>query len=161
MEFAPQTVGPIVGSDGRGYLLVRRRIRLGKGICNEFNGANYIPARTQDVGVDLIALSPTNAPVVQSLYALQCTSAELQRTSCDLPPILYQLLPDGIGGLLASWWRALQQGFNSYSGQSYVTRIDAAGARVDTPVTPDFWIDLIGQAGTAYVRSSGGYRAST
>ncbi|MDO8677529.1 MAG: hypothetical protein Q7R30_03065 [Acidobacteriota bacterium] len=156
-EFAPQTVGPIVGSDGRGYMLVRRRIRLGKGSCNEFNGANYVPARTQDIGVDLIALSPTNAPVTQSLYALQCTSAELQRTSCDVPPSVSQLLPDGTGGLLASWRRTLRQ-VNSYSGQSYVTRIDAAGARVDTPVTQAFWIDLIGQAGTAYVRSPGGYR---
>ena len=155
-EYAPQTVGPIVGSDGRGYLLVRRRIKLGKGSCNEFNGTNYVPARTQDIGVDLIALSSTNSPVIQSVYALQCTSAELQRTSCDVPPIMYQLLPDGIGGLLASWWRALRQG-NGYSGQSYITRIDAAGARVDTPT--GVWIDMIGQAGTAYVRSSGGYRA--
>ncbi len=68
VEFAPQTVGPIAGSDGRGYLLVLRRIRLGKGGCNEFNGANYVPARTQNIGVDLIALSRTNSPVVQSLY---------------------------------------------------------------------------------------------
>ena len=156
-EYAPQTVGPIVGSDGRGYLLVRRRIKLGKGICNEFNGANYVPARTQDVGVELIALSPRNAAEVQSLYTLQCVSVELQRTSCDVPPLISQLLPDGIGGVLASWWRALRLA-NRYSGQSYMTRIDAAGAGVDTPVPSSFWIDLIGQAGTAYVRAPGEYR---
>lgn len=159
-EMSPETVGPIVGSDGRGYLLVRRRVRLASGDCSEFNGSNYVPARRQDVGIDLIALSASGDPMFHSLYALACTSEEYQATLCDLPPDLYQLLPDGVGGLLASWRRPLHQvAPRVFFAQNYFTSIDAEGTRVDTPVTPDFGIDLIGQAGTAYVHSGGGTSA--
>jgi len=160
VEQAPETAGPIVGSDGQGYLLVRRRIRLATGVCNEFNGAYYTPARKQDVGIDLIALSPTNAPTVHRVYALECSSAEFEPTLCDVPPDISQLLPDGVGGMLTTWRRPVRLLTpRGYLAQHYVTRIDASGAQVDSPVTPEFRIALIGQAGTAYAYSYAGTSA--
>ena len=153
-EVPPDTVGPIVGSDGRGYLLVRRRTTLASGSCIlEFNPLNVYP-RTQDVGVDLLALSATEPLAVNRLYDLQCNSGELESALCDVAPDVYQLLPDGVGGLLASWRRPLHETSpHEYFVQNYLTRLDADGGRVDTPVDRNFGIDMIGQAGTAYVRT--------
>lgn len=158
-EMPPETAGPIVGSDGRGYLLVRRSITRAFGSCIAYNPLRFYPRR-QEVGVDLIALSATNFPMVSALYSRQCNPAELETTLCDQSPDIYQLLPDGVGGLLASWRRPLHETEPSvFFTQSYVTRIDAGGGTSDTPVEPNFWIDLIGQAGTAYVHSNEGTSA--
>jgi hypothetical protein len=98
--------------------------------------------------------------MVHSLYALKCRSVELQSALCDPTPDIYQLLPDGVGGLLASWRRPLHETSPYvFFAQSYLTRIDAGGGRFDRPVDRNFWIDLIGQAGTAYVHSDDGTTA--
>ena len=64
-ESAPETVGPIVGSDGRGYLLIRRRLKHMVDSCFE---QTAWPQRTIDHGVDLMILSPDAAPVVQPIH---------------------------------------------------------------------------------------------
>ena len=159
IEKAPQTVGPIVGSDGRGYLLVRRRVRLAHDSCYVPNEV-YKIARTEDIGIDLVAVSPSSASTVESVYARQCASGGYQQSHCDYPPDATQLLPDGLDGMLATWQRATTiEDSVVLPGQKYVSRIDALGAKLDNPVAADFGIDLIGEGGTAYVHSATGRSA--
>ena len=94
------------------------------------------------------------------LYARRCNAIDTQPAICDQAPDIYQLLPDGVGGLLVSWRHPLPATEpDVFLAQSYVTRIDAGGTRFDWTVEPNFGIDLIGQAGTAYVHSSVGTSA--
>ena len=119
LESAPAAVGPIVGSDGRGYLLIRRRLKHMVDSCIE---QTAWPQRTIDHGVDLMILSPAAPPVVQPIFAEACDVPRLAQAACDTPPSLTQVVPDGIGGVLAVWGQQ----------QTVVTRRDEAGALSDT-----------------------------
>jgi hypothetical protein len=151
-ENEPSTVGPIVGGDGRGYVLVRRVIKHKFDSCLEQHARH---PRTIDIGVDLLVLSPGAAPVVQQVFADACELPAFGSGSCDVAPELTQLLPDGIGGILANWDR-----FGGYSPnglvtvQRVITRRTDTGMLADMQVARGTWIDTVGQAGTAYVFSA-------
>ena len=146
VEGAPATVGPIVGSDGRGYLLIRRRLKHMLDSCIE---QTAWPQRTIDNGVDLIILSPDAPPVVEPIFSEACNVPRLAQAACDTPAFLTQVVPDGIGGVLAIWGQQ----------QTVVTRRDEAGGLVDTPMEMTASIHSVGQNGIVYVPLDEGYGA--
>lgn len=156
-EMAPATVGPVVGSDGRGYLLVRRLFRHKFDTCLEQHARHR---RTIDNGIDLVMLSPDDAPVVQPVFAAACDVPVFEVSACDVRPELRQLMPDGIGGMLASWDRF--ETFLSNGAalvQRVVTRLDDNGNRVDSPVDNTTSLNIVGQAGVAYAYAAGAWSA--
>ena len=78
---------------------------------------------------------------------------------CDVPPVPVQLVPDGIGGVLAVWESPKNIVNGRFTQQLLVTRRNEEGALFETPVPAQTRIDTIGQAGIAYVGSSGSYSA--
>ena len=155
-ETAPETIGPIVSNDGRGYLLVRRHLTHKFDTCLEQTGR---PQRTIELGVDLIILAPDQEPVVQPIYSNSCDVPIFAPSLCDAPPFLHQLVPDGVGGVLAVWEPIGSIANGVLTLQTFVTRRSEDGSLVETPVEKRTTIDTVGQAGIAYVASSGGYSA--
>ncbi len=154
-ETAPKTLGPVVGSDGRGYLLVRRHVTHKFDTCRE----PARPRRTIDLGVDLVILAPNQEPVVQPIYSNHCDVPVFVRSICDVPPFLHQLVPDGIGGVLAVWELVASIVNGVATLQTFVTRRNEEGSLDDTPVAQRTTITTVGQAGLAYVAASGAYSA--
>ena len=156
-EAAPATMGPVVGSDGRGYLLVRRLFKHKFDTCLEQQARHR---RTISHGIDLVILSADAAPVVRPIFEDACDVPAFQASPCDVRPDPKQLVPDGIGGILASWDR-----FGTFVSnttallQRVVSRLDEHGTLVATEVANTTWIDTIGQAGISYVFASGAWSA--
>lgn len=154
-ENAARTIGPMVGSDGRGYVLVRRVFRERFDECK----APPMPRRIIDHGLDLVILSPDQPPVVQPVFAMMCQAERLIRSACDITPSIHQMLPDGVGGMLIKWDR-----FGSFTSggatvQTSLTRRDEAGTLIERPIDRTTYLYLSGQAGTAYAYSSAGLSA--
>jgi alpha-tubulin suppressor-like RCC1 family protein len=152
-EFAPETLGPVVGSDGRGYLLVRRHAVWKRGGCIEPFMTRA--ARTIDMGLDLVILSPNAAPVVVDLFSSRCDGAEAALVLCDKAIELHQLMPDGIGGTFSTWTRGGSIVGNVMLMQTQLSRVDPQGSATARPVSPGFWLELIGQAGTTIAFDGG------
>ena len=98
-QTTPKTIGPVVSSDGRGYMLVRRHVKHSFAMCDE----PIRPRRIIEVGLDLVIFAPDQEPVVQPIYSALCDVPEFHQSACDVPPLPIQLVPDGIGGVLALW----------------------------------------------------------
>lgn len=147
-EAAPTTVGPVVGADGRGYVIVRRYAIQKRADCLEPRGRRA--ERTISMGVDLVILSPAAAPEVINLHSTSCEAAMGTTMPCDLPIRLYQLMPDGIGGTLATWERGTHMVGPAVFVQKSISRVGADSAVSERPVGPQFWLELVGQAGIAY-----------
>jgi hypothetical protein len=154
------THGPIVGNDGRGYLLVRRHKVHGSGNCQ---GVPWKPItgaqRTAEAGIDLIAMSSSGTESITSLYSLSCSAAANVRTACDFAGNPAQIVPDGAQGLLAVWSKVTGFSSNSYTSQAYATRIDDGGTRVDHLLSVAFVIESAGQGELIVARTSSGYQA--
>jgi hypothetical protein len=158
VEKPAETVGPVVDADGRAYVLVGRFQSEKTDSCNE--PTNYRPARTIDVGVDLFVLEPGKPVISHPMYSAHCSSPAGGLVVCDAPVTLHQLVPDGIGGVLAKWERATKVTFpTSVTMQMAISRLAADGSIVERPVATHTWIYQVGQAGTAYLLSIGGYTA--
>jgi outer membrane protein assembly factor BamB len=72
-----------------------------------------------------------------------------------------QVLPDGLGGILATWYRRESVPLGQPVPTEWtVSRFDAEGARVDHPVAPETSIRMVGDAGTAYVTGEAGGEVS-
>ena len=156
-ETAPPTVGPVVGSDGRGYLLVRRLSKHKFDTCLEQHSRHR---RSIEHGIDLLILSGDDEAVVQPLFGEACNVAAFEVAPCDVTPQLLQLLPDGVGGMMASWDRFGQFASTTMAVlQRVVTRRSEAGELVDMPVDNTTWIDTVGQSGISYIYASGAWSA--
>jgi alpha-tubulin suppressor-like RCC1 family protein len=156
-EAAPSTIGPIVGSDGRGYLLVRRHVKHKFDTCVEQHSRHR---RTIDTGVDLVILSPDGPHNVEPVFADNCIVDVFQSSTCDTVPELKQLMPDGVGGMLASVDRfGSFLPTNTVLMQRVVSRRDEAGTFADTEVDNTTWIDTVGQGGISYVYQGGAWSA--
>jgi hypothetical protein len=154
-EIFPETIGPIVGSDGRGYLLVRRYVKERFDSCIE---QTTTEVRKVEIGVDLVMLSPGDEPTVQTIYTNRCDGPASVPILCAEPPFLHQLVPDGIGGVLVVWEPiAIVNGAPRW--QTFVTRRDEDGLLLDTQVATHTTISTVGQSGIAYVAASGAYSA--
>src|SRR5574341_2379253 len=103
VEKPADTIGPVVDRDGRAYLLVHRLTSEKTDICNE--PRTFRAARTIDVGVDLLVLEPGSPVVMHPIYSEHCSSPPGGLVVCDLPVTIDQLVPDGVGGVLAKWAR--------------------------------------------------------
>ena len=156
IQTTPKTIGPVVGQR-RARLPARPPPRQTQfATCSE----PIRPRRTIEVGVDLVIFAPDQEPVVQPIYSNLCDAPEFQQSTCDVPPVLVQLVPDGIGGVLAYGYRAnIVNG--RFTQQMLVTRRNEEGSLVDNSDPAQTRIETIGQAGIAYVGSSGSYRPST
>lgn len=152
-DYAPETVGPVVGSDGRGYLVVRRHALHKRGGCIE--PFQTRPDRTIDMGVDLVILSPAAAPQIVNVYSTSCSGTLGSTLPCDLPVRAFQLMPDGIGGTVVTWERGDHMVGTAVFVQRSMTRVDAEGALQERPVSPEFWLEMMGQAGTAVTYDDG------
>jgi hypothetical protein len=141
-ESAPHTVGPIVGADGRGYLLVRKFTRYGTG--DDCTDPGFPHIRTTENGLDLIELSAAEGPTVRNIYAEQCGGGAWGL--CDYLVEGRQVIPDGLKGLVVLWTRATSiVNGSQYVTQTTATRWDADRVRVDTTVPLDFRIDVAGE----------------
>lgn len=146
-DWEPDTVDPVVGSDGRGYFVVRRhQIHLRADCVLPFLSR---PDRTIEMGIDLVVLSPDAAPQSVTLYSTSCVGASGTRLPCDLPVRAVQVMPDGIGGTIVTWERGTQMVGASVFVQRSMTRVDAEGAIAERQVPPRFSMELMGQAGMA------------
>jgi hypothetical protein len=155
-EQAPATVGPIVGSDGRGFLLVRRHVKHKFDTCTEQHSR---PRRTIDDGIDLLVLSPRGTSHVEVIYAAACDVDVFEFSPCDLTPELKQLLPDGVGGLLSVWDRLDQVSLSAAVRRRILSRRDDQGTRRDVEINNTSLIHMVGQAGISYVFASGSWSA--
>ena len=133
-QASPLTLGPIVGTDGNGYVVVRNQ--------SHFCTGGYQGSLSQDVGLTLLRVSPTGAVTPTVLYSRHCDRQYNQVSLCDEPPVPSQLLPDGIGGTLVKAF---------YSDGTRLTRVTSAGVQFDNVVGNDESISLIGDNGTAFV----------
>ena len=146
-ESAPETQGPVVGADGRGYLLVRHYDITAWASCIP-EGARR-PDRAITMGVDLLIFDRGSAPTVVPIYSAECTATLGTTYPCDLPVRTFQIMPDGIGGTLVTWERGTQMVGRSVFVQRSLSRIDAEGTVVERAVGPQFWLELVGQNGRA------------
>ena len=152
-EYAPNTVDPVVGADGKGYLIVRRHITLKRGNCNP--PFMLRPDRTIEMALDVMILSPTEPPRTVTVFSMQCAVPHSTTFPCDFPVRAYQLMPDGLGGVLLTFERGTHMVGSAINVQRSFTRIDADGTLVDRPVGRQFWLELVGQAGTTLTYDSG------
>ena len=91
-EVSPITLGPVVGLDGHGYVLLQNRKAVIAG------PGSHCTTVSQDVGVTLLRVAPTGAVTSTSIYSQHCNSGP--PSICDQPPQLKEIFPDGIGGTL-------------------------------------------------------------
>ncbi len=150
-EDVAATAGPVIGSDGQAYYLVRRRASHLRASCLA-SGGGLRPAREIDLGIDLVVMSANAPPVIRSLHSEHCEAPEAPLpTICDGPFSVINLMPDGLGGMLASWTRtATVVSQTTVRTERLLTRWDENNVRtdrVDTALAPP---DFIGQAGIAY-----------
>jgi len=131
----PVSVGPTVGDDGFGYVLVSSRNTQQRVDCATFT----IQSRNGDVGLSLLRLSSTGIVDVTAIDQSHCPPA------CQ-EPTPKQLLTDGMGGqLLVALWDSSQS--------KRITHLDANGGRLDVPVDPGTRIELVGQGGLAFLHT--------
>lgn len=148
----PETLDPVAGSDGRGYLVVRRFRQIKRGACSE--PYDRRPQRTIEMGLDLVILSRNAPPETIDLYTQSCTGALGTTYSCDYPVHAVQVMPDGIGGTLITWERGGPAEGDYVPGQRWLTRVSADG-KVDRLVAPEFSLEIIGQNGIAIAADDG------
>jgi alpha-tubulin suppressor-like RCC1 family protein len=156
VEKPADTIGPVVDAEGRAYFLVRRFQSVKTDVCNE--PTTFRAARTIDVGVDLFVLEPGKPVITHPIYSEHCSSPAGGLVVCDVPVTIHQLVPDGMGGVLAKWDRATKAS-PTVIQQTAISRVASDGSVAEHPVATQTWLYSVGQAGTAYLLSLGGYRA--
>jgi hypothetical protein len=142
----PDTIGPIVGNDGYGYVLVRNNTGIRSGGCGMSGTV------TQDVGVKLLRISPAGALSPTVIYSQHCVHGFSNFTICDNPPGLANLVPDGVGGILvrASYTTAAYND-HTWDTEGRLTRITPQGIQYDIP-SANFQMEMTSDAGLAVVR---------
>jgi Chitobiase/beta-hexosaminidase C-terminal domain len=140
-EMPSQATTPVVGTDGFGYLEVRRTTRVDHGYCVDTD----IYARADDHTLQLLKVSPQGVATWTTLY-------EFTGSSNPWWPATGQVLPDGVGGMLATWKR-----YRTAPAQEEwtITRFDDTGARSDFAGADDTYVMLTAQEGKAYLFNDG------
>ena len=143
-QTVPHIEGPIVGTDGYGYLVVRNYT---VGYAPDPGGLGC-GTRTQDTGLTLMRIAPTGSTSATNVYSQHC---EGWVGTCGEPPRIYELFPDGIGGTLVRAYRTTAPG----EQEMRLTRITDQGVQYDVAVGFHERIHLIGDNGTAFVVGEG------
>lgn len=150
-EKLPSTLGPIVGTDGHGYVLVRRSTASGS--CPEM-------VFLLEASFTLLKVSPSGVVLPIPLHSQSCPSAMWEW--CSGLPSLKQLVPDGIGGMLVrtEHFDVAGSGFPQFD-ENRVTRIVDGAIAFSTVVGPQHpmfqeHITMIGGSGTAFIRKHSG-----
>jgi hypothetical protein len=148
----PRTVGPIVGNDGYGYVLVRNWTNIRSGGCV----TGFV---LQDVGVKLLRISPAGAASSTVIYAQHCEHGFSNVTICDQAPNLGDLVPDGIGGMLVrAGYTTMAYNDHTYDMEGRLTRLTPEGVQYDIPSDYSNML-MIGDAGHAFVNDETSIRA--
>lgn len=142
-QTVPQIEGPIVGTDGYAYLVVRHYTRV---YTDPGGPGCSITHITQDMGLTLLRIAPSGATSATNVYSQHC-EGPIGSTACDDPPSIYEVFPDGTGGTLVRAYRTTAPG----EQEMRLTRITDQGIQYDVAVDFDERIFLIGDAGTAFV----------
>ncbi len=141
-------IGPIVGTDGFGYVLVRA-------FTNTPLGASCAQGWAQHVGVTLLRVSPTGSVSPTTVYSQFCTRFS-GRTICDGAPELFELFPDGIGGSLVRT-RYITSVDNDpfttrpYTSETRLMRVHNGAVQFSNVVDFHERITMIGGTGTAFL----------
>jgi hypothetical protein len=142
-ETRPHATNPIVGEDGSGYFEVSQITRVDHGYCQETN-----ISRLDNHSVRLVKVTPAGVVTEQDLYRFIGPYDQWF-------PEMGQVLPDGLGGIVATWGR-----YQVPSPEEWrVTRFDGAGQRSDFDPGGAPSITLMGDAGTAYLYTTAGTQA--
>ena len=145
----PETLGPIVGNDGFGYVLLRDW-------TNVRSGGYVTGTVSQDVSVKLLRISPAGATTSTVIYSQHCVLTFSTFTICTNPINLVDLVPDGIGGILvrAGYTTAVNPD-HTYAMEGRLTRITPEGIQYDIPSNySETW--MTSDAGLAFVTDSTG-----
>ena len=142
-QTVPQIAGPVVGTDGYGYLVVRNYTVAYTDPGGPGCSVTHI---TQDMGLTLMRIAPSGSTSATNVYSQHC-EGPIGSTACDDAPWIYEVFPDGIGGTLVRAYRTTAPG----EQEMVLTRITDQGVQYDVPVDFDERIFLIGDAGTAFV----------
>lgn len=146
-DASPATLRPVVGTDGYGYVLVRRWTNVRVGTCSSGTMTTL-----QDAGVTLLRVSPSGEVSPTSIYSQQCDKGPQNAfTVCDSPPVLKELFPDGIGGTLVRAFYYTSATSQGYSGEMRVARVSNASVQFSNVVDNDERITMIGDIGTAFL----------
>jgi hypothetical protein len=138
-QAAPMTIGPIVGTDGFGYVLVR-----------QWTNSSCFDS-SQHVGVILLRVSPSGSVSPTTLYSQFCDPAFSLNVCTHGPPELMELFPDGIGGTLARAHYYLDMTTDYPISETRVTRVHNGAVQFSNVVDFDERISMIGDAGTAFL----------
>jgi hypothetical protein len=150
-DYTPVVSGPIVAADGSGYFQVEQWSRTTRGSCHRAEYSSKDVRRT----LTLLRVQSTGAVTSQPLFDFTFSG---NPTTCEWAPRPGDTLPDGLGGVLATWDR-YQTGSCALDYHLFATRFDADGSRADHLLStnqaggPE--IVLTGDAGTAYLSDSG------
>lgn len=106
------TTAPIVAEDGSAYLQVVQTTRVEHGYCSQAD-----ISRADDHVVQLIRVTPAGELTAEDLYRFVGPHSPWW-------PETGQVLPDGLGGVVATWSRRQTSPLARVWG---VTRFDAAG----------------------------------
>jgi hypothetical protein len=137
---SPRTLGPVAGTDGYGYLLVRR--------WTDVRGNPCSITLSQDVGIDLLRVSPLGNVTTTSIYSQHCSSGP--PTVCDEPPQLKEIFPDGIDGTLVRAFIYTSATSQGYSGEMRLARVANGAVQFNNVVDIDERTTLIDGTGMAY-----------
>lgn len=148
-EAIPETVGPVVGNDGAGYLLVRTQSQVRTQNC-----PNVL--LSQDIGVKLLRMSPEGETAWTTIYSYHCNRGSIDPEICDQAPQLRDLIPDGAGGVLARVTYTASAVFDFLHGANYtfetrVSRITPEGVQYTNTINrDDYFVPMMaGDDGTA------------
>jgi hypothetical protein len=157
-QYVPPTVGPIVNADGQGYFIVRQRTRIGHVDCLENYPAHG--AGESDVNLILLRLSPDGVATTNVINAQHCTDVLSQGNSCDVPPTPDQLVPHGLGGMLATaTYTTVIFSSNQFYEEKRLTRLDGIGGKVEHVIGQYDRIAMIGDVGTVFLQNVSGIEA--
>lgn len=153
-EFTPASSLPVVAADGSAYLQVAYMTRMVYG--RRQNGNCAILNQTKNVThtLALLHIQPTGASSSEILYEFQFSGIY---GACEWEVRTDSVVPDGLGGVIATWDRLQSQSFCNapMSYHQFATRFDAAGGRSDYLLSNNevskLNIVLVGDEGTAYL----------
>jgi hypothetical protein len=157
-NLAPSTVGPVVGNDGYGYVLVRNVTNVRSGGCGMTSNVS------QDVGVKLLRISPAGDSSYTVIFARHCDHGfSTSFTICDEEPNLGQLVPDGIGGVLVTYAYMIDRypdgnGVMTNWFEGRMARITTQGIQYDT-LSDGSVIKMTTNNGRAFVSDTTSSRA--
>jgi hypothetical protein len=135
---SPEVGKPVVGTDGYAYVEVTQLTRTPSACSYSSQVHNTLK---------LLRVGPAGETSSQMVYEFQ----DAHFTACNWRPIVGDVVPDGLGGVIAKWMRDAYDPFwcSPDAWESNLTRFDQNGVRSDYELPhPQSNIRLVGDEGT-------------